>query len=269
MKSKINVKLLHATPLWVSSTAIRTCRDNHHASDSVPYSKDGEVIHHNYPECLNVTDSIFDTIELGTKDSKLIDNIANKFKHESTVEHINFNFYISNLPRNVLQELARHRIASYTVKSSRYTLNELKKVKSFFHNDSDDLYTPTEDTLLDIYMDKELASKYVYLIGDEVVDSATIRGLEALRLVVKSGVSMDKAKFCMPEAYLTELTFSINARSLKNLLNLRLHKDALFAIQELGHALLDAIPEEYRFLVTSIEDDDIEDDTNYIGEEEW
>jgi len=249
MKSKIKVELLHVTPLWVASTAIRTCRNNHHLSDSIAKSKDGDVIHHNYPDCLNAVDGKFDTFDMGEKDTKLIDNIANKYKHESTVEHINFNFFISSFPRNTLQELARHRIASFTVKSSRYTLKELKKVKSFFHNDSVDMYTPTDDTLLDVYMDKDLASKYVYLIGDEDVDSATIRALEDLRKVVKSGISLDKAKFCMPEAYLTELTFSINARSLKNLITLRSSKDALFTIRELCGEIIKAIPEEYRFLL--------------------
>lgn len=253
MKSRINVELLHATPLWISSTAIRTCRNNHHASDSIPISEDGNVIHHNYPTCLKTIDSKFDTIEMGKKDLNLIDNIANKYKHESTVEHINFNFYISGLPRNVLQELARHRIASYTVKSSRYTLNELKKVPSFFNDDAMDIYTTGEPTLFNTYMDKSTAMDYIYLTGNDIVDSASIKALEALRLVVKSGVSMDYAKFCMPECYLTELTFSINARSLKNLIKLRTNKDALFAIRELAHGIINAIPEEYKFLIVDKE----------------
>lgn len=248
MKSEINVTLLHKTPLWIASTAIRTCRDNHYVSDSTPVTTDGQAIQAIYPECLNEED--FDTMIMGERDTDLIDNIANKFKHESTVEHINFAFYINNLPRAVLMELSRHRIASYTVKSSRYTLKELKKESTFFTEDGGEIYDDSlGQTLIDVRMDVERASKYLYFTGESKTDSASVAGLERLMNVIKSGVSIDYAKFSMPESYLTELTFSINARSLKHLLALRSAKDALWAIRELASAILAVIPEEYLFLL--------------------
>lgn len=267
MRSRINVTLLHATPLWIISTAIRTCRDNHHVADSIPKDINGRTIPHQYPSCLKVDYTEFDTMIMGDKDIGLIDNIANKVKHESTIEHVTFNFFIDNLPRNTLQELARHRIASYTVKSSRYTLKELKKVKSFFHDEAKDMYDSGYGKLFETHMDLESASKFVYLTGNSVVDSASVRSLESLREVVSSGISMDFAKFCMPESYLTELTFSINARSLKNLLKLRLAKDALFTIREMSEQIIEALPEEYKFLVIEAdkefeEDGGLEDGRN-------
>lgn len=53
-------------------------------------------------------------------------------KHSSVLEHITFNFKIEGISRLCLQELVRHRIASYNVESTRYTLptqeeNELEK----------------------------------------------------------------------------------------------------------------------------------------------
>lgn len=49
---------------------------------------------------------------------------------EKYEEHISYNFDISEVSRALLQELARHRISSFSVKSSRYTLGELKDRKS-------------------------------------------------------------------------------------------------------------------------------------------
>ncbi len=54
--------------------------------------------------------------EGGEKDKDLIDRVGNKFKHASTLEHLTYTFYISGVSRALLQELARHRMASPSVK---------------------------------------------------------------------------------------------------------------------------------------------------------
>ena len=56
-----------------------------------------------------------------------INRVANVSKHSSTVEHLCYSFDIDGCSRAVLQEIVRHRVSSYTIKSSRYTLNELKE----------------------------------------------------------------------------------------------------------------------------------------------
>lgn len=99
----MNVKLLNVTPLSILVKAIRTCWDS--------FDNKGD--------------------NLGQKDLNLIDRVCNKNKHESTMEHIVFSFNIEGISRLTLQELARHRIASLSVKSTRYTLKELKKEKYF------------------------------------------------------------------------------------------------------------------------------------------
>ena len=81
-----------------------------------------------------------------------------------------------------------------------------------------------------------------------MVDSMSIQALENLRLVLKEGVSNDKAKYCLPESYKTELTWTINARSLQNFITLRSDKSALWEIQNLAHALYDALPEDHQYL---------------------
>ena len=197
----MKITLNHYTPLLICADAIRTCWQSFDKSD-----------------------------EGGEKDRELIDRVGNKFKHASTLEHLVYNFYIEGVSRALLQELARHRMASLSVKSTRYTLKELKNENSF--------------TCKDV----ERASKYLVLTGVEMVDEMSLKALENLRLVLVEGISNDKAKYCLPESYKTELTWTINARSLQNFLTLRSDKSALWEIQNLSHALYDALPEEHKYL---------------------
>lgn len=97
----MKVKLLNATPLKIAIKAIRRC----------------------YDSCGD---------DLGKKDIKLLKAII-KNGHTSTIEHIVFTFDIKGISRAALQELARHRIASLSVESTRYVLKKkLQYEESFF-----------------------------------------------------------------------------------------------------------------------------------------
>jgi len=87
------VEVLYITPLHVCSHAIRTCWQSFDKGDNG-----------------------------GPKDRILVNRVGNKFKHSSTLEHIVVTVYIKGISRAVLQELARHRMSSPSVKSSRYVL---------------------------------------------------------------------------------------------------------------------------------------------------
>ena len=201
----MKVKLLNYTPLEVADIAICKCYGNEPHSDS-------------------------------EKVKARIDRVANVSKHASTIEHLYYSFDIDGISRACLQEVARHRIASYTVKSSRYTLQELKKEELLSYN---------EDVLNLI---DSVVSKYCVLTSHDLVNAKIARQLVHLRSVLMSGVPNDVAKYCMPEAYKTSLVMSINARSLQNFLELRTSKHALKEIQDLARALFEAIPEEHKFL---------------------
>jgi thymidylate synthase (FAD) len=197
----MKVTLSHHTPLVICSNAIRTCWQSFDKSDNG-----------------------------GEKDRELIDRVGNKFKHASTLEHLTYNFYIEGISRALLQELARHRMASLSVKSTRYTLKELKDEEPF-----------------DIKNLKK-AEKYLVLTGESLVDEMSLKALENLRLVLVSGISNDKAKYCLPESYKTELTWSINARSLQNFISLRSDKAALWEIRELANLLYNSLPNDHQYL---------------------
>ncbi len=196
----MKVTLMHNTPIDVCAHAIRTCWQS------------------------------FDKSDGGEKDKALIDRVANKFKHASTLEHLVYTFYIQGISRALLQELARHRVASLSVKSTRYTLKELKKCAPF---DEDDY---------------EEASLFIVLTHNKMIDTASIKALNNLQEVLRSGASNDIAKYCLPESYKTELTWTVNARSLQNFLSLRSDKSALWEIRKLAYTIYDQLPKEHKYL---------------------
>ena len=201
------VELLHHTPLEVADIAICKCYGNEPHSDS-------------------------------EKVKARINRVANVSKHASTIEHISYSLDINGISRSCLIELSRHRIASYTVKSSRYTLQELKKEQPF--------------DIVRIANDGVKASKYIVLTGDEDVDNMSILALENVRRMVQEGKPNDVSKYCMPESFKTSLVMTINARSLQNFLELRSSKHALWEIQLLARAMYEAIPDEHKFLYDNI-----------------
>ncbi len=191
----MNVKLLQHSSLEVCAHAIRTCWQSFDKSD------DG-----------------------GEKDKDLINRVGNKFKHASTLEHLTYTFYISGVSRALLQELARHRMASPSVKSTRYTLKELKESGTIDYE------------------------KFLVFTGIESVDKASCQALDNLQQILLAGVANDRAKFCLPESYKTELTWTINARSLQNFIALRSTKAALWEIRDLAVALYDILPSDHQYL---------------------
>lgn len=207
------VVLLNEPDLTIAEIAIRKSHDNMNKSDMVIISPHGKRV-------------------IGSKGLDLIKRVGTKLKHESVLEHIVFSFDIYNISRAVLQELARHRIASYTVKSSRYTLKELKNEEEF---------TNSHTSLV-------RAKKYVKLTNDYKTDKATIIALENLRLLIQDGISNDICKYAMPEAYLTSLVMTINARSLRNFITLRTSRSALKEISDLAMAMYNTLPENIKEL---------------------
>lgn len=202
------VKLLHHSPLEVADIAICKCYGNEPHSDK-------------------------------EKVKARINRVANVSKHASTIEHLSYSFDIDGISRSCLQELARHRIASYTVKSSRYTLQELKNIKYSFPSSAC-------DSMWSVF------NKFCVMTGVPAVDRASASALLELKKLLDEGISNDKAKYCMPEAYRTSLVMSINARSLQNFLELRSSKHALWEIQLLAKAIYEALPDDHKFLYDNI-----------------
>ena len=234
----MNVKLLFHSPLWLASHAIRMSHDNHDKSDTTFRATDG------YGSTISdvTTTPIsgeFVVVNLGDKDKELIARVGNKLKHKSVLEQLVYWFDIDGISRGCLQELARHRTARLTVKSSRYTLKELK--------DNCSLYN-TAPMGVDWEWRWDEVEKFCVLTGHTDVDVSIAMALSALQNTLEDGSSNDIAKYCLPEAFKTRLQWQIDGRNLQNFLELRTSKDALWEIQNLARAIYDALPREHKYL---------------------
>lgn len=204
-EKQLKVELLNSTPLSICCGAIRTCWDS--------FNRGGTY------EC--------PTNNITQEDKELMIRVIKKNKHNSVSEHLVYQFDIKGISRAVLQELARHRLASLSVRSTRYTLSQLKSID---------------------YIKRDELSRYCILTGDEMIDEYSFLALSNLQNAVKMGQKNDITKYCLPDSLKTDLIYTINARSLQNLLTLRTSPSALWEFQILARELYNALPEEHKFL---------------------
>lgn len=199
-----SVFIMDYTELSVCIRAIRVCYDSFHKSDNA-----------------------------GERDLALIQKVGNQYKHSSVLEHLTYNFEICGISRAVLQKIARHRIASYSVKSTQYTLNEFKNIP-----------LPSDIDHFCI----NLLSKYIVLLETEEGINSQIVQLKLMQThLQKHGINA--SKYLLPESYKTNLVMSINARSLQNILSLRTPRNAHFPeVRILAYMLYQNIPVSHRFI---------------------
>lgn len=211
----MNVVLLHNSPLMLAIRGARKCYNS-----------------------MDKSDSTLD--DYGKKDLALIRRLI-KDGHTSVIEHVYYTFDIDGVSRALLQELARHRIASYSVKSTRYTLKELKN----------------EEFCIETEFGREInypvVEKYcVADLDDVIMVDALADSLDYIVYLLNKGMHNDKVKYLLPESFKTSLIMTINARSLRNLLELRLSKRALWEFQELAKSIIEVLPEQHLILYEDI-----------------
>jgi thymidylate synthase (FAD) len=272
------VYLLNYTPLFISEFAARTCYNSFDKSEHKEIKELDMLISNE--ENLN-DDVLNDLSALNEKGSDLLYQLSHVYFHESTLEHISFNFLIKNTSRGVLQELARHRIASYSVKSTRYTMSDIinnyhivKKFdlgyNEFFIRMSKLNFLITKDENYNNIEYKAIFDKlsiqestlgtenfYDLTIAKSIIDDFKnsknpTEALDILNSKAKRNVG-DSIKHIVTDNFVVDLAFTLNLRSLKNFINLRLSGSAYFQIQLLSNEIYKLIPKEYKILLTKNE----------------
>jgi thymidylate synthase (FAD) len=177
---------------------------------------------------------------MGLRDKKLIRNLI-KWKHTSIFEHCSYTFKIEGVSRALLQELVRHRMASYTVRSTRYTLKDLTKDKDIEKAKSLSGYKKIVKRYCVVPELPDVALKKFY--------ETTAQNLKHILLFLsKYKLSNDLIKYLLPESFKTELVMTMNARSLRNFLKLRTSKAALWEIRKLGNMMYRSIPKDHKIM---------------------
>lgn len=157
--------------------------------------------------------------------------------HDSVIEHIQLSFDVV-LDNGILREWTRHRIASYSVESTRYC-NYGKRGMKFVE--------PLEFTGEDC-----IGRMHVWKDSCEMVEGA----YNSLR---NMGAQLQEAREVLNFSVGCEMRFSANLRSLRNLLRLRCAKEAHLHMRQLCIPML-----LYLRIMVPIVFDDIPYDESYI-----
>ena len=163
-------------------------------------------------------------------------NYLMRSRHGSPFEHSVFTFYIE-IPIFVMRELVRHRIASVNETSGRY--KELEPV--FYRVSADRPLIQTGKPGAYIF---EPGSFQQLVIVRQEQQRVAEQAYAAYEQQLAAGIAKEVARNVLPVSIYTSLYFTINARSLMNLISLRTnHPEArvpshpLYEIQLLGDRL--------------------------------
>lgn len=190
----IKIKLLHATPLFLLKSKLE-----------IPYDK--EINGDNWKEVAR-------KILVGRK-------------HESVGEEIDFHWEIDGFSRLNLQEWVRHRIASPTVRSTRFTLNKFfdwaEKQRGLMFENDDDIERVEQEFIKNFFVEpldfpyteeeKEAMAYSMYVMGK------TRQKLQELGWSTRQ--INDRIKYLLPESFRVKMQWKCNWRSLCNFLKMR------------------------------------------------
>ncbi|MCD6428752.1 MAG: FAD-dependent thymidylate synthase [Desulfurococcales archaeon] len=135
-------------------------------------------------------------------------------KFPSVLEHVTFTFLIRGISRVTSHQLIRHRIASYTQESQRYSVVSKE-------------YVVPESIKLKGYEDR-----YRALIED---------AFKLYEEMVKSGIPPEDARYVLPQAVTTTILMTVNLRELLHIACLRLSSKAQWEIRGLVNAMISEV----------------------------
>ena len=163
--------------------------------------------------------------EKGTNYEKVVKRCI-KSGHDSVLEHVSYTFRIDGISRVTAQQLTRHRIASYTMLSQRYT----------------------NQSGFDVMLPSSIADMAEV---DNIVDTAQA----TYDLMISRGVKPEDARYILPQGVTCSLYMTMNVRSLRNFLELRLDTHAQAEIRDLATEILELVWNDAPLLFSDIVED--------------
>jgi len=132
--------------------------------------------------------------------------------HESVLEHVSFTFRIEGLSRAALAQLTRHRLASFDVESQRYVKLE-------------DVRMVVPDSI----------ARSGFLQEAEVCLTSS---MDLYKRMLAAGIAPEDARYVTPQAVVTNLIMTANARELRHFFRLRCCNRAQWEIRGVADAML-------------------------------
>lgn len=133
--------------------------------------------------------------------------------HHSVLEHSSFTFGIEGISRNCSHEIVRHRLASYSQRSQRYCSE----------GECEFVY-PTG------YQTSEKAG--------EVFEASLANSKQDYKDLISEGVPKEIARYVLPNATMTRMIVTMNARELLHFFALRSCSRALPEMQQLANLMI-------------------------------
>ena len=159
---------------------------------------------------------------------KFVRNLI-KRGHESVLEHVSLSFRII-CDRGVMAELTRHRLASFTVESTRFNDyssdkfgGELTFIRPCFWNGRTEFWQDKMAEIEDVYKDFR-----------------------------KRGATPEQARSILPNSLKTELIMTANLRELRHILKLRTAKDAHPQMRQVANMILEVLKGKLPVIVEDI-----------------
>lgn len=272
------VTLLQSTGIGVAEVAGRTCYDSFGASENEAVVK--------FQERIEAGDETYMEIN-EIESSDLLDNLAWVYHHHSIIEHAVVSYRVKNVSRGVLQEHARHRLQSISVRSSRYVLGNVMNAYVAVRKTTELISDARmkfqsmvgEGRPIDILVvtDREQEKIEAGTIFDKLYAQELVIGQEEFisLAIAKSSIPFleeqyptskelfdrleagkskrnvgDPFKHIVSDNWKTEMIITFNIRSLKNYIDLRSAGSAWFQIRWLANAIIEATPEKYLALIS-------------------
>ncbi len=155
---------------------------------------------------------------------KFVRNLISR-GHESVLEHFSVTFKII-CDRGVMAELTRHRLASFSIESTRYNAyKELTFIKPNWQEQTF-LYRTWENSVI------QAEEKYLQMR--------------------QSGARPEDARAILPNSLKTEIVMTANLRELRHILKLRTDKAAHPQMRQVANMILEILKEKLPVIVEDI-----------------
>jgi thymidylate synthase (FAD) len=258
------VTLLKESGIGVAELAARTCYNSFENSEN---------------KCIRNAKENLDMDKINNiEKSELLETLSWVHHHHSIIEHATLSFLVEGTSRGVLQEHARHRIQSISVRSTRYTMGPIINayVAAVFGGWGYIFFEKVLEKLdFLVLADKEFKIiEYAFIYSKLEKQREVLGNKEFLKLAVaksslpfvEEGIDSvdifkklengknkrnvgDAFKHIVSDNWKVDMIITFNIRSLKNYFGLRDNGAAWFQIQWLAKEMKKVIPVKYLRLI--------------------
>ncbi len=162
--------------------------------------------------------------------------------YPSVLEHVVFTFYVEGCSRACTHQLVRHRLASYTQESQRYSVlacdpkGTARLALARLHDG--DTAGAAEALSKCLVIPESIRG-----LGDRAADALRVMAfaLDAYALLVDAGVPAEDARYVLPQAVKSRLIMTVNLRELLHIARLRTSQAAQWEIRGLVESMVEEV----------------------------